>query len=91
MPHPQYAWVSTDPSPLALNQFISSHTALWPQWDWRHLVEAGILARSRNDPIEGAIKKVRAESVRTPSDQILVAAWIKTGLIYKVSSDPDYP
>jgi len=79
MPH--YVWAVSDPTPALLNEFISSNSALWPQWDWRGLVEAGLQARKRLDPIEDAIERIRIEFNFPANSRILVSAWIGAGLI----------
>ncbi|MCC7481849.1 MAG: hypothetical protein IT541_10040 [Hyphomicrobiales bacterium] len=82
----EYAWAAADPSPLKLNEFISTHSALWPQWDWRSLIEAGIQARNRQDSPEDALESIRSEFNFSANNQILVAAWIAAGLITKAAS-----
>lgn len=83
---PEYEWSATEPSPVLLNEFICSNSALWPQWDWRGLVEAGLQARKRFDPIEDAIERIRIEYNFPTNSHILVSAWIGAGLIAKVES-----
>lgn len=81
-----YEWAASEPSPVLLNEFISSNSALWPQWDWRGLVEAGLQARKRLDPIEDAIERIRIEYDFPTNSHILVSAWLSAGLIAKTAS-----
>ena len=76
-----YIWAPQAPSPIQLNEIISSNSVLWPQWDWRSLIEAGIQARLADEPPADAISRIRREFNFPPNNQMLVSAWLNAGLI----------
>lgn len=78
-----YKWTCHPLSPLVLNEFLSTHSALWPQWNWREMIEAGITARDHQDPLEVAIERVREKFDLSGKSRILLAAWVSVGLVTK--------
>jgi len=78
-----YIWAPQAPSPIQLNEIISSNSVLWPQWDWRSLIEAGIQARLTNEPPAEAISRIRREFNIYSNNQMLVSSWLNAGLIIK--------
>lgn len=79
-----YTWSRHDPHALQLQEFVSTHSVMWPHWDWRGVIEAGRLSRERNDPVQQAIESVGVQFNLGANSRILILAWLTTGLLTMV-------
>ncbi len=88
MQSPSYfAWAAKEAPHYSISEFISSHKANWPQWDWRGMIDAGIQARHRNEDVDEAIERCRQQLGLPSNNQILVTAWLSAGLILKIHQE----
>ena len=76
-----YGWSSSDPASSRIDQIAHRYKTIWPQSDWRRILDFCIAVRRSGESADAAIAKTNIQFRFSEVNMVIRDAWVAAGIL----------
>jgi hypothetical protein len=80
----EYVWARMAPQPSLAANVVIRNKQIWPNWDWRAIMDLGESFRSRDIPVDAALQEALERFRFSPTNNVVRNAWFQAGILCRM-------